>query len=116
MIATISSLVVRMRPMVRSAALAVAGALVATARPARAARAARPQPTAAARIDSFMVRAVKYGQFNGAILVVANGRTIYERAFGLANMELEAPNTITRRFEIASMTKPMTAIAIMQLV
>ena len=67
-------------------------------------------------IDRFMSRAAAYGQFNGAILVVDDGRVVYERAFGLANMELNAPNRTTTRFEIASMTKPMTAIAIMQLV
>lgn len=63
-----------------------------------------------------MSQAARYGQFNGAILVVDHGRTVYENAFGLANMELGVPNTTTTRFEIASMTKAMTAIAIMQLV
>jgi CubicO group peptidase (beta-lactamase class C family) len=69
-----------------------------------------------AAIDRFMTRAAEYGQFNGAILVADGGRVVYERAFGFANMELKAPNTTETRFEIASMTKPMTAIAIMQLV
>jgi CubicO group peptidase (beta-lactamase class C family) len=77
--------------------------------------AARPQGAAAA-IDRFMRRAADYGQFNGAILVADGGRIVYQRAFGLANMELDAPNTTGTRFEIASMTKAMTAIAIMQLV
>src|SRR6185437_7034884 len=74
-----------------------------------------PSPARAA-IHRFMSRAAEYGQFNGAILVADGGRIVYERAFGLANMELQAPNTTAGRFEIASMTKPMTAIAIMQLV
>jgi len=78
--------------------------------------AAHSQKAAAAAIDRFMARAAEYGQFNGAILVADSGRIVYERAFGFANMELRAPNTTTTRFEIASMTKPMTAIAIMQLV
>ena len=71
---------------------------------------------AARRIDEYMKRAAAIGQFNGAILVADHGRPVYERAFGLANMELSAPNKTTTRFEIASMTKPMTAIAVMQLV
>ena len=71
---------------------------------------------AATTIHEFMSRAADYGQFNGAILVVDRGRVIYEQAFGLANMEVGAPNTTTTRFDIASMTKAMTAIAIMQLV
>jgi CubicO group peptidase (beta-lactamase class C family) len=72
--------------------------------------------SAATRIHDFMSRAASYGQFDGATLVVDQGRTVYEGAFGLANMELGVPNTTTTRFEIASMTKSMTAIAIMQLV
>jgi CubicO group peptidase (beta-lactamase class C family) len=75
----------------------------------------QPHP-AVTRIDDFMRRAARYGQFNGAVLVVDRGRTVYESAFGFANMELPVPNTTTSRFEIASMTKSMTAIAIMQLV
>ena len=71
---------------------------------------------ASALIDTFMNRAVEYGQFNGAILVIDRGRRVYERAFGEANMEWHIPNTVDTRFEIASMTKPMTAIVIMQLV
>ncbi len=68
------------------------------------------------RIDEFMNRAAAIGQFNGAVLVADHGRTVYQRAFGLSNMELNAPNKTTTRFEIASMTKPMTAIAVLQLV
>ena len=69
-----------------------------------------------ARIDSFMTRAASYRQFNGAILVVDRGRAVYQRAFGEASMEWRVPNTVDTRFEIASMTKPMTAIMILQLV
>jgi CubicO group peptidase (beta-lactamase class C family) len=76
----------------------------------------RQQVTAPTRIKDFMNRAADYGQFNGAILVMDRGSIVYEAAFGLANMELGAANTTTTRFEIASMTKAMTAIAIMQLV
>jgi CubicO group peptidase (beta-lactamase class C family) len=78
--------------------------------------AASSQSPAATAIDGYMTRTAEYGQFNGAIIVVDDGRVVYERAFGLANMELKVPNTTATRFEIASMTKPMTAIAIMQLV
>jgi CubicO group peptidase (beta-lactamase class C family) len=74
----------------------------------------QPSPVAA-RIRDFVTRAADYGQFNGAILVVDRGRTIYQGAFGLASMELGVPNTTTTRFDIASMTKAMTAIMIMQL-
>ena len=77
---------------------------------------ASTQNPAATAIDRFMTRAAEYGQFSGGIMVADRGRVVYERAFGLANIELGAPNTTATRFEIASMTKPMTAIAVMQLV
>jgi CubicO group peptidase (beta-lactamase class C family) len=93
-----------------------AATVVLASLPLLPASAQRPVPAAAAAIDRFMTRAAEYGQFNGAIMVLDGGRLVYERAFGLANMELDAPNTTETRFEIASMTKPMTAIAIMQLV
>jgi CubicO group peptidase (beta-lactamase class C family) len=72
--------------------------------------------SAAASIRDFMSRAAAYGQFNGAILVVDRDRTVYQGAFGLASMELGAPNLPSTRFDIASMTKSMTAIMVMQLV
>jgi CubicO group peptidase (beta-lactamase class C family) len=77
---------------------------------------ANAQSAAVPAIDGYLTRAANYGQLNGAVLVADRGRIVYERAFGLANMELKAPNTTTTRFEVASMTKPMTAIAVMQLV
>lgn len=68
------------------------------------------------RIDGLMRLYHKYGQFNGVILVAERGQVIYERAFGQANLEWGIPNTLDTKFEIASMTKPLTALVIMQLV
>ncbi len=70
----------------------------------------------AIEIDGFLRRAASFHQFNGVAFVAQGGKIVYEKAFGLANMEWNVPNTTESRFEIASMTKPMTAIAIMQLV
>ena len=56
------------------------------------------------------------GQFDGVVLVAEGGRVVYRDAFGMANREWQVPHTLESRFEIASMTKPMTAIAILQLV
>ncbi len=72
--------------------------------------------TKAKRIDELITLYHKYGQFNGVILVAERGQVVYERAFGQANLEWGIPNTLDTKFEIASMTKPMTALIIMQLV
>jgi CubicO group peptidase (beta-lactamase class C family) len=72
--------------------------------------------TKAKRIDELITVSHKYGQFNGVILVAERGQVLYERAFGQANLEWGILNTLDTKFEIASMTKPMTALIIMQLV
>jgi CubicO group peptidase (beta-lactamase class C family) len=74
------------------------------------------RPDIAGQVDAFLRRAASFHQFNGVALVAKGDMILYEKAFGLANREWNVPNTVDSRFEIASMTKPMTAIAIMQLV
>ena len=51
-----------------------------------------------------------------AVAVVQDGRMIFERAYGLANVELDVPATTSTRFIIASTTKAWAATAIMKLV
>lgn len=51
-----------------------------------------------------------------AVLVSRMGSVIYEKAFGLADLEMKVPNVVDTVFEIASNTKQFTALAIMQLV
>jgi len=33
-----------------------------------------------------------YGQFNGTVLVAEGGKIIFEKGYGLANMEWDIPN------------------------
>jgi CubicO group peptidase (beta-lactamase class C family) len=56
------------------------------------------------------------GQFDGVVLVADHGQIVHRGAYGLANREWNVPHSLESRFEIASMTKPMTTIAILQLV
>lgn len=50
----------------------------------------------------------------GAVFLVAkDGKAIYQKAFGMANLELEVPMTHDNVFEIGSMTKQFTAISIL---
>jgi len=57
-----------------------------------------------------------YEGFNGSVLVAQEGKVIYKKGFGLANMEWDIPNQVDTKFMIASITKPFTAMLIMQLV
>jgi CubicO group peptidase (beta-lactamase class C family) len=70
----------------------------------------------AARIDAYLTRAHKYGQFNGSALVAENGKVIYKKGVGLANMEWNVPNEADTKFRLASITKQFTAALILQLV
>src|SRR5882672_3504846 len=55
------------------------------------------------------------GNFTGAVLVARKGQVVFRRAYGMANYELRVANTPETRFHIASVSKPFTAIAILQL-
>ena len=60
--------------------------------------------------------ATQAGEFSGAVLVVRDGRTLFEGAYGLADRERGVPNTPLTQFRVGSMNKMMTAVAALQLV
>ncbi len=68
------------------------------------------------KIDGLLKQYSDYGQFNGSILVAVNGKIIYEKGFGQANMEWAIPNAPDTKFRIGSVTKQFTAALILQLV
>lgn len=53
--------------------------------------------------------------FSGGVLVVEKGRVIFQQAYGLANIRTRQPNRTDLAFPIASISKTMTATAILQL-
>lgn len=54
--------------------------------------------------------------FSGVVLVAKDGRPIYQKAFGLASRAWNVPNRLNTRFNLASITKMFTAVAVAQLV
>ncbi|MCX2680654.1 serine hydrolase [Galbibacter sp. EGI 63066] len=55
-------------------------------------------------------------QSPGAVIaIVKNGQTLYQRAIGKANMELDVPLVPEHVFRIGSLTKQFTAVGILQL-
>ncbi|WP_407520727.1 serine hydrolase [Lacibacter sp. MH-610] len=70
----------------------------------------------ARQLDTLMQTFFNQHQFNGAVLVAEKGAVIYKKGWGLANMEWKIPNTPGTRFRIGSVTKPFTALLVMQLV
>jgi CubicO group peptidase (beta-lactamase class C family) len=80
--------------------------------------AAAQTPTAkqvVARVDRYMNAAVKFEKFSGSILIARDGLPVVTRSYGMANQELKVPNTPRTVFQIGSVSKQFTAMAIMQL-
>ncbi|MEO6348356.1 MAG: serine hydrolase [Aquaticitalea sp.] len=50
-----------------------------------------------------------------SFLIAKNGKPIYQKAFGMANLELNVPMTTNNVIEIGSMTKQFTAVSILML-
>lgn len=55
-----------------------------------------------------------YKHFNGTVLVAEKGQIILKKAYGFSNFELETENTLDTKFRIASITKEITAVLVMQ--
>ena len=66
-------------------------------------------------IEAYLKRMVATDQFSGAVLIAKNGKPIFEKAYGLASKAFNVPNRIDTKFNLASMNKMFTAVAIAQL-
>ena len=66
-------------------------------------------------IDEFMRNLHKKRGFNGNVLVAKKGKIIYQNAIGWADYLHRDSLKIHSKFELASVTKPMTATAILML-
>lgn len=71
--------------------------------------------TKSEKIDELMSKYAEYGQFNGTVLVAEQGKIIFKKGFGLANMEWDIPNQTDTKFRLGSITKQFTGMLILQL-
>lgn len=55
------------------------------------------------------------GNLSGVVLVARHGRVLLREPYGMANYELNVPNSPLTRFHVASVSKAFTAAAILQL-
>ncbi len=65
--------------------------------------------------DKILSEQFKTNEPGATVLVSRNGKVIYKKAFGMANLELNTPMQVDNVFWIASIGKEFTAIAILQL-
>src|SRR5207253_1337852 len=90
----------------------------------------RPEPLAEAKLipqpknDQELAAAMKRlgdelapsGRFSGSVLLAVDGRPLLNDAWGEANRETKVPNTPDTSYDVGSIGKLFTQIAILQLV
>lgn len=70
----------------------------------------------AGAIDAYIAALTREGRFSGAVLISQDGEIRFDRAYGLASREFDIPNTLDTRFDVGSITKDFTRVAIAQLI
>lgn len=114
-----------LRPMLSIALVAVLVAGVEAQQASTAARTGAPNSPAAsstsvtsaiaARMEQVIQSYVAPGTFMGTVLVARDGKVVFDKAYGMANLELDVPNTPDTKFRLGSITKQFTAAAILLL-
>lgn len=89
--------------------------------PARAPTNVAPEPALdeagiVAALDEHVDRLVAADAFSGAVLLARDGRVLLERAAGRASLRFDVPNRVDTKFNLGSMNKMFTAVAIGRLV
>jgi CubicO group peptidase (beta-lactamase class C family) len=78
--------------------------------------AALPAAGVADQIDSYIQARMQKGNIPGiSVAIVKNGTIVRTGVYGFANVELKAPVTAETVYEIGSITKSFTAVAVMML-
>ena len=70
----------------------------------------------ASELELFGRKLTQADVFSGVVLLAKDGEVIYKGAFGTANKDFNAPNRVDTKFNLGSMNKMFTAVAIAQLV
>lgn len=69
----------------------------------------------AEQIEAYLAAGDAAGQLSGVVLAAHGDEIVFQRAYGLADVERGTPNTLATRFHVASLTKTFTAAAILLL-
>lgn len=90
----------------------VAGLALVLATPAVAQDAAKADP---ARMDAVVRADADKGEFMGVVLVARDGKVLFDKGYGSANLEWKIASDGDTKFRIGSLTKQFTATAILLL-
>jgi len=69
----------------------------------------------AGQVDAFATRLARDDRFSGVVLIALGDSLLLAKAYGLANRDRNIPNTVETRFNIGSVNKLFTAVAVVQL-
>jgi len=75
-----------------------------------------PDEKALKDLDAYVTKETEEERFSGVILLAKSGISFYKKAYGLASRRFLVPNRVDTKFNIGSMNKMFTAVAIAQLV
>ena len=67
------------------------------------------------KIDSFFLAKHRKGLFNGNVLFADKNKVILKKSYGLSNRKKKDSLLLESTFQLASASKPFTAIAVLQL-
>ncbi|MFN7930497.1 MAG: serine hydrolase domain-containing protein [Blastocatellia bacterium] len=67
-------------------------------------------------LETFMKKLADADVFSGAVLLAKDGVPVFKGAYGMANKDFNVPNRLDTKFNLGSMNKMFTAVAIAQLV
>ena len=67
------------------------------------------------QIEALLEKAALEDSFSGSVLVAKDGKAVFEKAVGCANKETGVRNKTTTRFNLGSINKSFTSVAISQL-
>ncbi|HEY6189416.1 MAG TPA: serine hydrolase [Pyrinomonadaceae bacterium] len=82
--------------------------------PARASQDAATDKSA--QVDALMAQYIREGEPGAAILVIQGGKIVHKKGYGLADLEHKTPIGLDTAFDLASVSKQFTGMAVMMLV
>ncbi len=66
-------------------------------------------------LDRYLDDLVSKDRFSGTVLIAKDGKSFYARVYGMACKRYDVPNRLDTKFNLGSMNKMFTGVAIMQL-
>jgi CubicO group peptidase (beta-lactamase class C family) len=83
--------------------------------PASATKRAIDDADLAKQLGAYLEQAAASDAFSGAVLIAKNGQPVFKQAYGMADKSNKTLNTTDMKFDLGSMNKMFTAVAIAQL-